>query len=1423
MTERTFRSPSPGRSPAPVHHDIPPVPSIPNVRSQQRPRSSHNPTTNIQTQPFLTASQKLKLKEDQQGSWFGAARPGDASNVRTSDSVLHHAATEVSEPRPGSISPSINFSYPRARHESPAPSTASASEVVMVYDANSRRMVPKVVEKVDLLERNHSVRSASEKPVKKKKQAASRSGSHLVQGNVNRTKTAPIETSQPVPPTSERTQTTSQPAPEAPEAPEAVAQVVKPSEQPIPRPQEETLSHTEPTPVTNEETKADTIVTDGPTAMPTGDLNGPVLHKKPSTVLEEPEIEESADATETTSTKPHAAIDAVPVHSTQVITAKTEPTPVVDEQTHRPAEPNPQHGSVRRTRVHSESPARSPGRAHFAPTADQLVVRHEPPPRSLSPRKSALKHSSSVRGASPSDDSSEASGPMSSFSKDDAAQARKKAARVSFNEDYNVVLGESAEPPENESPVLLSPQVKHKPWRNFMSRSKKDSSLDEDETMSPRPALPLFGSVREKKTKEPDNERPLVRPTERTWSPPPQESSSQGASTDSAIGTVLAQELSTKNEANISKTREPLPPVVQSIEGNGYISSSAESSDDEQEDADVTKPSQVKSTPSVMSEITAPSENAPDFVETQQADKVVVSSPQAETIHPPTQPAEPVNGSAISQAAVKTTPETNETTGQEERYLPSISVINATPPAKVQVEDSPDRDYFDVPGGFPEDAPKRQATKAEGETINTVVTTEPTEAAPKPDTSVPDSGPPPSPSRVDAGAGALPMADIAEEEESSDHSSIYSDAYEDLSDVGGDGFMSLNAVLEAPPKSQVSKLYEKTVTESKAQASADGAAVVTDAEPLKTPDDWENAKAYWKSLTVEKRRQLEKEAIEEAGEEADQEEAFSKPKKTKKRRSTDRPPSRHEPGEAAINPERVYQIQPGTTWTEDQAHSQSGSEPPSYVAPQDESFSKKFRKSMRAEQPPKVEATKQAGTGFRKSMRSNGTSGDAHASMSGRDVTTAPRPVSYHVGASVEPSRNVRRALSSDGRPMSASGPTSVGMKPSLRRRGSDSSESSFKRARSNTGEGFGFRRTMRAQSQEPDSPRAANGSGRFSIRSLSPTGSPFRRSGTVVAPAPSMGGGGRMRTSLRAAPADKEKSRFSTFGRSSGKKAKKGLGGSRFANSSDEDDGPQLFTSRFAESSDEEDVSAPAPKPQGFAKTMRATKGMSLPATLGRGPVRSDSPDLPDSDDDVLAANQTTANGQARPILNRNRSSGRGSLNGAPPGVLSTEGVAQRPTHRRRGSFMSSILGRKKDTAGKISRDTSESAARRDTNLERSTEQLAVIRSNSGGHPRLQKRGPNWPLADGEGPSSPVAAPEADQRPATSAGPGSPTAPRGFLKRRSLSAQQVPPVPPIPAVPKTQMSEVPPERSQMTEVPPDATLKKKKFGTIRKMFGLTD
>ena len=291
-------------------------------------------------------------------------------------------------------------------------------------------------------------------------------------------------------------------------------------------------------------------------------------------------------------------------------------------------------------------------------------------------------------------------------------------------------------------------------------------------------------------------------------------------------------------------------------------------------------------------------------------------------------------------------------------------------------------------------------------------------------------------------------------------------------------------------------------------------------------------------------------------------------------------------------------------------------------------------------------------------------------------------------------------------------------------------------------------------------------------------------------------------------------KKRASALGRLSGKKEKQGKGGSRFVDSSDEEDGGHpFFSSRFADSSDEEEAAAPAPT-GGFAKSMRPSRGANSAAAAALGVTpsqqRSDSPDLPDSDDDIVQPKCNTltngSNGRAAGNLQRSRS-GRGSL--APtaiPGQLDVDGVGERPTHKRRGSFMSSILRRKKPDTNRIGRDVGESAARRDTRLERSTDHLQVIRSNSGGHQKLHKRDISWPLPDQnvEEPRPPTNG--EPQRPATSAGPGTTAAKPGFLKRRSTSNQVVPGAP--GSLPPPELSEV---------------HKGKKFGKLRKMFGLSD
>lgn len=1382
MSERTFRSPSPGgqspRRGVPSQQNVPPVPSLP------RGQGAHRASASLSTQPFRTASQKMK--DGQQSSWFGAATAGEASNMRKSDAIMH-SAYQTHKPRARSVSPSINFSYPRAKMDVDSPSSSShpSQEQTMVYDPNSRRMVP-VVPKVDLMNRQQSVREAADKPVKKRKPEASRSGTHLAKGNVSRPQVAPLDVPKSTPAQAPREVTPEpRPEPRAATRPASTAStqlaeeawedegVDEAGKQDIAPPRIHNDALVEHKTSDAQPAKLDMRVADGATVVPP---TGPLALGQ-STADELASDEESDDEPQRPETV--NAIDAVPVRSSQSPPQEVKPkvmetdrVTVVAQPTTTTTMPN-QVGSVRKARVHSESPVRS---AHFATTTDSLMIKHEPPPRSLSPRKSALKQSGSIRGVSPSDDGSDASGLAS---KDDAAAARKKSVRVSFNDDQNIVVGESAQAPETDTPIIPSPQAK-KPWHNLIGRGKKENALNEEETMSPRPALPLFGSIREKKAREPDNERPLVRPTERAWSPQSsnlhQHTSSvdTASSADSAIGTVLAQE-SSRNEANISKFREPLPPVVTSVEGGGYMSSSSESSDD---DFDTEEPTSTQASEPLSEPASPVSSKIPDTIPEEPA-----KTKEAEI-------RDKANGTVLNKEA---------------STVPSIAIIHPSPHAR-ESPTSPDNEYFDVPGDTPDDQ--------DGPSASTSEKPKPVERASSPT------------HHVIAPTTGIPVENIKEEDNegsgSGSEESIYSDAYEDLSDLEGEGFMSLDAVLSGHTNPKTSELIvEKTMEARRTSGEMSREVIEAGSGSLPTPNDWENAKIYWRSLSADKRRQLEREAMEEAGEEADVETSPKTKKKHKKRKSTEAPvvtiAADTSADERMIegptdSSDRIYQSQPRGTRTDDASHLYNAAQ--STVAPVP-----KMRKSLRGEPPSEQLPVTQSTGNMRKTLRSNGTAGNNEA---------AARPISYHTSTPAEISKNSQQRLpqSASERPKSSSG-LGLGMRPAPKRRGSESSESSFQRARPSGGEGMGFRRTMRTAptpaTSVPDSPMgSAKGSSRFSLRSLSPTGSTFRRP-NVGSPPPTMGtgmGSRGMRTSLREGPGQQQTSskKRNPFGRSD-KKPKKGKNGSRFDDSSDEEStGPRMFSSRFADSSDEEETPRPRSMGGGLAsKSLRTGNGKPArganSAALGIGSVRpSDSPDLPDSEDDIVQPKRHTiiasGNGSADAMLAgelRRTRSGRGIADPL-PGQVNTQTMAGDHPRQRRGSFMGAILRRKPDAGGKITRDHKESAARRDTRLERSQEELAIIRSNSGNQgssssSRLQKKGPSWPLPEPDE--------VAPQRPATAGGPAA-NGKSGYPQRRSTSLQGTIIVPPSSASDGTPAADL-------------GTGKKKKFGALRKMLRLGD
>lgn len=150
-------------------------------------------------------------------------------------------------------------------------------------------------------------------------------------------------------------------------------------------------------------------------------------------------------------------------------------------------------------------------------TGEQL---HQPPPRSVSPVKPALKHH--PKGSlSPDGRTAVVGRPSQAFSEisdgtsvasDDGSRVgfRRKPAKVSFDDDAEIV-GVAASPPTSPRHALPeSPQGKSKFKSNWFGGNKKKSAPlesfgdgDFDDVLKPRPDLPSFGSIRGTREAEP--------------------------------------------------------------------------------------------------------------------------------------------------------------------------------------------------------------------------------------------------------------------------------------------------------------------------------------------------------------------------------------------------------------------------------------------------------------------------------------------------------------------------------------------------------------------------------------------------------------------------------------------------------------------------------------------------------------------------------------------------------------------------------------------------------------------------------------------------------------------------------------------------------------------------------------------------------
>ena len=1162
MTERTFRTPSPGRPvPRGGPEPAPPVPKLPpNVtkpppiptKSQRRTASLDAPPARLVPPPTYKPGVR-----GQSAQPVSARSPQTASrSPQTSAAALvmrQHRPSELE--RPDSRN-SINFSYPRP--QSPPMRSPASPEPLSPISRNG-------ISAAEAERVQYGVTQVAQQPVKKKKKKIApqtAEGSHLSSGSMGgKPVTTPLEPGPDIP-----IEAQDPPIKKKKKKPAAAAAATGQTSHFPPSPASTQESDSESTPekgrrqqrasgqllkqpsVVREDWEGEQEYEQGVTGAqqreeqglsPSSDSGRTTQGKKPMTAANmSRKIEEPASATppdpSTIASAHHAVTEAQPV--TQPAQNKLLS---VGEPVHR--------------RMASLSPSRST-RFSESPASDLAAgQKHEPLPRSVSPAKSAMKYHSSPGGLvgdagfpmipGSSADPSEASDSNVSA---DGSIRRKKSARVSFEPGVEIV-GTAAEPIENDSPTVFSPQHKEQGKKGFFGRSKPvlttiPSQEELDEHMKPRPQLPSFGSIRGKarrtdssdSVETPKAERkfqllPTVNIASSTSTSSDTSSSSlfmggdQGISTDRAIGSIFAR-ASRKAEQATPTPRDPnlpLPPEVTSVEGSGYVSDT---------DSDTT----VEDNRGVNGRI--------------YANHVT----QSKSLEP----------TAVAPVLPVPVPAQTGT-------VPALALQPPTP--GMEQENPTDQWAIEVPGGFPAStdelsrtADAAQDTKRTGLGIEETPTTH-TAASKLPE-----------PQPVDD-------SDV----EASDHDSIYSDAAEDLSDTEGDGFLSIDAVVESPVVESPRARLTSPPSSPLAERPQGGARTTS----------WDEAQQRWSGI-AQQSRQATVAHPSQPPQPVQSILTQSIPKKKKKKSAaaiaaasapvmTRGPPPESPP--KSNNQMSPYPMIDSTNHNSGSfRQSMRGPQPP----PQNEGPT--MRHSMRAQ------AAAQPEPGFRQSMRTQAAAGPP-AIKSRPKSMPAPPP---------SPPPQQRAALQKRHIPPAATSPKAAPKKPAAKLFSNDSdSESSFRKSRrsKSSGGAYTMRTSMRAGASEAPSKPA----GRGTVRSLSP---PQRR---PFSPPPEQKAfRSSMRSSLdTGAPTlrgqPEQKRSLSLFGRSRKTKSPtpapplpvSAAPRSRIVDS-DDGDAPrrQTFRSRFYDSSDEEEDDKSA---------LRPVRG------IPRKKDDSDSTDLEDSSDE--------------------------------------------------------------------------------------------------------------------------------------------------------------------------------------------------------------
>lgn len=983
------------------------------------------------------------------------------------------------------------------------------------------------------------------------------------------------------------------------------------------------------------------------------------------------------------------------------------------------------------------SPARA---AHFS---SQLVlqtpdlVKHQPPERSVSPAKSALKQSPSSRGPSPlgappgswagrnGRAASEASDTASAIS-DDGTKARpqRKSARVSFD-DESVLVGRAASPPPSpDSPVIMSPQEKGTDGRwSIAGRNKREDVSDISSVMQPTPTLPSFGSIRDKTYQTPA--QPVK--SRKFQSSPEGLPNRIESSTDQVIGHIFAEDLERKGKSSISSTPfEHNAGQVTPVDGRRHQSDT---------------PSDTH-TSSLRANGSSPAVDRPLVLDTASA-----------------------------------TPSKKEDLGSASAgTVPYIAILPATP--RVEDNEEAQSGWLNMPGGFPLSMDSLHDGHTSASPIIEHRLTEPTPAQ------IGIAEPEPQPLALSHEARVPTVGHAAEvfraqinsqaADEDTD-GSIYSDAAEDLSDLEGDGFGSINAIVESPARDKHDGLKsiapagvsgESSGKRSKKANQTKPAALSRNESELSEPgpeEGWERAQEYWSGLSSDRKAQLERAAARGGSDESLDEKkprvTASKPQPKKKvlEKPTQSP--------TIENP-------PLPPWPDKQYRKETAKSTPPVA-----SVKKQSARISQPEGPPNMRKQNLVQNGGIPAL-SKPFSRNATQSPDGSQPRSALRKKARPTSAASMDEFNSPRtdAVVSHGRAAST-GPafrdrfnvTASPASPKLHRvqsNGSDSS-SSFNKARPRATDNgrYTMKRSMRGgppADGRPLSLQGVRGSG-IDDRSPSPSGANARR--------PFSSSGPSMRTSLRGSidakvePRTKSPSRFG-FGKASKSQPKKKGNpkwSSRFADSSDEDDNRRVrSSSRFADSSDDEDMTPVRGIPR------RIDEGDST--ELEDSPAES--PPHPKRGPDVLKQSEE-ANLPVPGQSPYNTSLGAGTGNTGSQARIWAE------KEKKKRSFFGS-LGKKKHDDSRIRKSDLDSPARRDTPLERPKAERglsngSLTASPSAGaiagaasaavavspkSPRLQRRNTpkrfasdSWPLP--ETPLKMGVINEVDDRPNTSDGNG--------------------------------------------------------------------